>query len=208
MEKNNDFLDKLISPEIKEKLETVIKNRTNYITVVVEDLYQSQNASSVTRTCENVGIQNIHTIQNRNSFILDEKISLGAEKWVNIIKYNNTPECIEKLKESGYRIIATTPHKNDYDLECLPLNNKIALVFGTEEKGLSDYVINSAEQFMKIPMYGFTESLNISVSVAITVSYLMDKLKDSNFSWKLNEEESMDLKLNFLKNIIDKERVH
>jgi tRNA (guanosine-2'-O-)-methyltransferase len=198
-----DFLYKQVSPEIKNKLEVVIQNRTRYITIVVEDLYQSQNASSVTRTCENSGIQDIYAIEDRNNFIIDENVSLRAEKWVDIFRYNNTPKCIEKLKADGYRIIATTPHKNDFNLEELPIDNKIAIIFGTEEKGLSDDAINSADQFMKIPMFGFTESFNISVSTAITACYLTNKLRDSKINWKLTEEESQDLKLNFLKKLID-----
>ncbi len=166
-----------LSPAQAASLGQIIKNRTKYLTVVIEDLYQVQNASSIVRTCESLGIEDVHAIEMRNRFIVDEQISRGAENWVNITRYNqpdtnNTLVCLEKLKADGYKIIATTPHKDDFNLDSLPVDNKFALVFGTEEKGLTDAAIQSADQFMKIPMYGFTESLNISVSLAISVYHL------------------------------------
>jgi tRNA (guanosine-2'-O-)-methyltransferase len=194
-----EYLEAQLSPEQKEKLEQILKNRTKYLTVVVEDLYQAQNASSIVRTCENLGVQDIHAIEMRNSFILDEQISQGAGKWLNISRYNNTEACLKKLKAEGYKIIATTPHKEDFNLEQLPVDNKLALVFGTEEKGLTEFAIKSADQFMKIPMYGFTESLNISVSLAVSVYHLIEKIRRVNLNWQLSAEEMLDTKFQLLK---------
>ncbi|MBC7472847.1 MAG: RNA methyltransferase [Candidatus Sericytochromatia bacterium] len=180
--------------ELISQINQIVADRTDYLTVVVEDLYQAHNANSVIRSCESLGILNLHTIENKNKFNLDHNLSTGSDSYLNINRYdqgnvNNSEICINKLKSQGYKIVATTPHKNDYDLNDLPLNNKIAVIFGTEEKGLSDYVINNADLYMKIPMFGFTESLNISVSVAVTVYQLIKKLNSSNIKWKLSENE-------------------
>lgn len=205
-----EYLSEQLTDGQKEKLEQIIKNRTKYLTVVIEDLYQSQNASSIVRTCENLGVEDIHAIEMRNSFIVDEQISQGAGNWINIIRYNqpdtnNTQICLEKLRAEGYKIIATTPHKDDFNLDDLPVDNKLALVFGTEEKGLTDFAINAADQFMKIPMYGFTESLNISVSLAISIYHLMAKIRRTNLNWQLSGEEISDSKLKLLKKISEQE---
>jgi tRNA (guanosine-2'-O-)-methyltransferase len=205
-----EYLSAQLGPGQLEKLEQVIRYRTKYLTVVIEDLYQPQNASSITRTCENLGIEDIHIIEMRNRFVLDEHVSQGASQWLNLIRYNepglnNTQLCLEKLKTDGYKIVATTPHKDDFNLDSLPVGNKFALVFGTEEKGLTSLAIDYADHFMKIPMYGFTESLNISVSLAIAAYHLMAKIRSANLDWQLSPEEMLETKLQLLKKLIPSE---
>jgi len=186
--------------------EKIIQYRTRYITVVLEDIYQSHNASAVLRTCDCFGIQDVHIIENNNEFEINPDVALGSTKWLNLYKYNygetNTLHAFRKLKNQGYRIVATTPYKNDCNLEELSLDSKIALVFGTELNGLSEEAIKYADEFVKIPMYGFTESFNISVSAAIILHYLTEKLRASDRNWKLNEEEIIDVKLNWVKNVV------
>jgi tRNA (guanosine-2'-O-)-methyltransferase len=184
----------------------VIQYRTRYITVVLEDIFQSHNASAVLRSCDCFGIQDVHIIENYNKFEVNHDIALGSAKWLDLYKYcsngTNTINAYESLKAQGYRIIATTPHKNDYKLTDLSLDSKVALVFGTELNGLSDEAIKHADAYVKIPMYGFTESFNISVSAAIILHYLTEKLRDSSLNWKLNEEEIVDIKLRWVKNVV------
>ncbi len=186
--------------------EKIIQYRTRYITVVLEDIYQSHNASAVLRTCDCFGIQDVHIIENNNKFEINPDVALGSTKWLNLFKYNNgetnTLHAFRRLKTQGYRIVATTPYKNDCNLEELSLDSKIALVFGTELNGLSEEAIKYADEFVKIPMYGFTESFNISVSAAIILHYLTEKLRASDQHWKLNEEEIIDVKLNWVKNVV------
>ena len=170
------YLSKYITPERLNLFNNIIKNRTKYITVVLEDIYQSQNASAVLRSCDCFGVQDVHIIENRNEFKLDTEVSLGSSKWLTLNKYNqksnNSLAAIKHLKKKGYRIVATTPHTKDlllpdYDIEV----GKTALVFGSELPGISDIVWNEADQFLKIPMFGFTESFNISVSAAIVLHH-------------------------------------
>lgn len=184
----------------------VIKYRTRYITVVVEDIFQSHNASAVLRTCDCFGIQDIHIIENRNKFDVNPDIALGSAKWLTLHKHSNpvsnTLDTLNRLKEQGYRIAATTPHQNDCELAELNLDSKIALVFGTEVNGLSEEAKQAADLFVKIPMYGFTESFNISVSAAIILYHITEKMRKSDLAWQLNEEEILDIKLTWLKNTI------
>ena len=163
------FLQEFITENRLATFEKVLDNRTRYITVSLEDIYQSQNASAVLRTSDCFGIQDIHVIENKNKYNINPDVALGSSQWLNITKYNqeenNTLQAIQKLKEKGYRIVATTPHTDDVDLDSFDLTKgKIALFFGTELKGLSDLMIENADEYLKIPMYGFTESYNISVS--------------------------------------------
>lgn len=168
-----------------QSLDQELKSKTDYITVIVENLYQPHNANSVIRTCESLGINTVHVIELNNEFMLVDKIALECADHLNIVLHKNISDCIKEIKAKGYKLVATTPHKDDYNLEDLPLSDKIALAFGTEEKGLSKEIIDNADLFMKIPMYGFTESLNISVTVAISTYTLINKLHDTSIDWKI-----------------------
>ena len=174
----------------------------------MEDIFQSQNASAVLRTCDCFGIQNIHIIENRNSFKISKEVALGASKWLTIQKYNRTDnnslEAIRTLKKKGYRIVATTPHKDDQSLLDFDLTKgKTALVFGSELPGISEIIMNEADEFLKIPMHGFTESFNISVSAAIVLHQLTTRLREqSDLSWGLQENEKNEIKLQWIKNTI------
>ena len=188
------------------RFEQIILERTNYITIVLEDIFQPHNASAVIRTCDCFGIQNAHIIENTNKYRINPDITLGSNKWVNMFTYksleNNTLETIHQLKSKGYKIVATSPHIKSYSPDNLPLDNKIALFMGKEEEGISQTVIDEADMFVHIPMYGFTESLNISVSAAILVQNLTERLKKSNINWHLAEEEMLDIKLIWARNTI------
>ena len=181
-----DFLFGFISENKKSLFETIIKNRTRHITVVLEDIYQPHNASAVLRSADLFGVQDIHIIENRNQYEVNPDVALGSSKWLTLNKYNNqeqnTVACFENLRKNGYRIVATTPHKEDVMLDELPLNQKTAVVFGTELEGLSDIALENADAFVKIPMYGFTESFNISVSAALTLFNLTERLRKSDIS--------------------------
>jgi len=183
-----------------EKFEQIIQSRTRHLTVVLENIFQSQNASAVLRSCECMGVQDVHVIENSYQFETHPDIALGANKWLDIFQYNatetnNTFAAIKNLRKKGYKIVATTPHKNDFSLEQLPIDDKIALFFGTEQTGLSNDVIEQADYFMQIPMYGFTESYNISVSAAISMYELTKRIRQSSVNWQLSEEERVDILL-------------
>ena len=186
----------IISNNKKEMFSRIASERTNHITVVLENIYQEHNASAVVRTCDCFGIQQMHIIEKNNQYKLQRDIALGAGRWVNMYNYNLgnnvTTDCIKKLKSKGYKIIATTPHTNQTISE-LNLNDPVAFVFGTERQGVSEDVYELADDTVKIPMYGFTESFNISVSVAIILSTIRERLEKSDLNWKLSEKEKVKL---------------
>lgn len=167
----------------------VLDQRTRHFTVAVEDVYQMHNTSAVLRSCDVFGIQDVHVIEASLGKKMDREIAMGAQKWVDIHRYNDTQHCIDTLKKQGYRIIATTPHEDSQYLHDFDITQKAAFFFGKEQEGLSDEVLSQADEFLKIPMVGFTESLNISVSAAITIQDVTTKLRNSNISWRFTEEE-------------------
>lgn len=186
------------------QLERVAESRSRYLTVVLEDLYQAQNASAVLRSCDCFGVQDVHIIENRNRFNVHRDIAMGSSKWLTLKKYsdeeNNTREALQSLKRDGYRIIATTPHRDDVTLEEFDVTKgKCALVFGTELTGISDIVAEEADEFMRIPMYGFTESFNISVSASLVMHHLSHKMRNSDIDWRLPEEDKNSLLLDWLR---------
>ncbi len=201
-----NFLESFISGNKKNLFNRIIEYRTRYITVVLEDIYQPHNASAVLRTCDCFGVQDVHIIENRNIYEVNPDVALGSSKWLTLEKYNtannNTLDTINKLKSKGYKIIATTPHKNDTPLCQLDLSKKTALLFGTELKGLSDIALENADAFVKIPMVGFTESFNISVSAAIILHQLTEKLRASDYNWQLTDKEKLDTRLDWVKNVL------
>lgn len=190
-----------------EKMGKVLLERTRYLTVVLENIYQPHNASAVLRSCDGFGMQDVHIIENSNPYRVNPGVSLGSSQWLTLHKYNkeneNTLTAIKKLKANEYRIVATTPHKDDKNLEDFDLSKgKIALFFGTEMHGLSDIVLENADEFMKIPMYGFVESFNISVSCAISLQNLSHRLRESNIDWKLDALEKEEILLEWMRNTI------
>ncbi|MBR1770005.1 MAG: RNA methyltransferase [Bacteroidales bacterium] len=191
-----DAVCEFITPQRKALLEENINNRTNWVVPVIENIHKEQNASAVLRTCDCLGLQEVMVVENNNTFNVTDDISLGANKWLDIKKYNNyennTKQCFDDLRKRGYKIIATMPYKNDINLQDVDINDKCAVVFGSEVDGISREAIANADCFMKIPMYGFTESFNISVSAAITLHYLTDKLRSSDLNWHLSDEHKLD----------------
>jgi len=200
------YLLGFITENKRNKFEKIIKYRTRYLSVVLEDIYQPHNASAVLRTCDCFGIQDVHIIENKNKYDVNPDVALGSSKWLTMIKHNeneeNTIETFNKLKNQGYKIVATSPHKDQFMLDELPLDQKTALVFGTELNGLSDVALENSDYFVKIPMYGFTESFNISVSAALSLHYLTEKLRKSEINWQLPEDEILDIKLDWVRNVI------
>jgi len=173
----------------------VVSERTRHFTVVTEDVFQLHNTSAVMRTCDIFGIQDLHVVEEIKGKRIDKEIALGAQKWVDLYRYDKIDSCLNTLKEQGYRIIATTPHENAQMLEDFDITQKAAFFFGKESSGLSDKVLSKADGFLKIPMYGFTESLNISVSAAIILQEVVLKLRRTEIPWQLTQEEQYEKRL-------------
>lgn len=205
-EKLLSYLLSFMSDNKNELFEKIMAERTKHITVVLEDIFQPQNASAVLRTCDVFGIQDVHVIENENEYNVNPRVVHGASKWINLHKYNekenNTLDCINQLKAKGYKVYATTPHTNDCLIEDVPLDEPLALMFGTEMTGLSDIAMENVDGYVKIPMYGFSESLNISVSASICLYELSKRLKASDIDWKLTHEEQVAQLLLWVKQVV------
>ena len=194
-------LENFLSSNRMERFESVLSNRTRHFTVAVENVFQSHNASAVLRSCDCFGLQDLHVIANKNQYSLSKDVAMGAQKWVDMYSYyekeNNTQDCIDHLKAQGYQIVATTPHTDDVLLPEFDVTKKSAFFFGTEITGLSDIVLDQADAFVRIPMYGFTESFNISVSAALLLHDVITRLHRSDVNWNLTPEEILDLKIDW-----------
>lgn len=207
-----NHLKEFVTEERYKRICDIIEKRTRYFSIVVENLYQSHNMSAILRTAECFGIQDVHIIENNFEYEISKQVSLGAQKWLSIYRYyqqkNNTIDCLRTIKEKGYKIIATLPHENDCMLDDIPIDEKTAFLFGTELDGLTQEAIDMADGFVKIPMYGFTESYNVSVSVALTMANVNERLRKSSIDWSLPEDEKLALQLDWLKKSIkDSDRI-
>lgn len=196
------FLENILTDNRKERFQQVLSKRTNHFTIAMEDIFQLHNTSAVMRSCEVFGIQQLNVIEERYTKSIDKEIAMGAQKWVDVNRFDSISGCISSMKSKGYQIIATTPHENDCDLDDFDISKPSALFFGTERDGLSEEVLQNADGFLKIPMAGFTESLNISVSAAIIIQNLMSRLHKSDIKWQLSEEEILEKRLQWAKNTI------
>jgi len=203
-----DYLFSFISENKQHLFETIIENRSRHLTVVLENIYQPHNASAVLRSCDLFGVQDVHIIENSNEYTLSDEVAMGSSKWLTLKKYNetenNTIACFDALRKEGYKIVATTPHTNDVLIADLPIDKKTALVFGTELTGLSEVAMENADAFVKIPMYGFTESFNISVSAALSLYQFTENMRKSDVDWALSEEEKIEIQIAWAMNTIKK----
>ncbi|MCF8309211.1 MAG: RNA methyltransferase [Bacteroidales bacterium] len=202
-----EYLAGFITSNKLNQFENVLEYRTRYVTAGIENIYQPQNASAVLRTCDLFGVQDVHIVENNNEYRVNPQVALGASKWLNMYYYNegdfNTPALYDALRSQNYRVVATTPHRHDYSLDEFPLEpGPVALMFGTEMEGLSDWAIENADEFVRIPMYGFTESFNISVSAALIIRELTERVRRSDIQWQLPEEKKMDIRLEWARRVI------
>lgn len=202
------YLSQFVSPNRFAQMSEVVKNRSEYIVPVLEDIEQPQNASAVVRTCDCLGINKICVIENKNEFGIYKDIVRGSTKWVDIIRYNstqnNTADCLNNLKNNGYRIISTLPHHNAKKLSELDITKgKCAVVFGSEPVGISKTVMDLSDEFITIPMCGFTESLNLSVSAAVVIYALKQAALTNNVKdFYLSDNQQDTLMLEWLKKCI------
>ena len=195
------YLGQYMTEERSIRFQEVLKFRTRHFTLAVEDVFKERNASAIVRTADCFGIQDVHIIENQNEYQISENISKGAEKWVNVNIYdahlNNTGACISDLKNMGYQIIATSPHSSGSSPDDFDISKKSAFFMGGEKEGLTDEVLDKADGYIRIPMYGFTESYNISVAGALLLYNMTRRLHQSEIDWELTEQEQLELQLDW-----------
>ena len=194
-----------ISDSRLEKILSVSQERTRYLSVVLSNVFYTQNISAVIRSCDCFGVQDLYIIGNSPSTHVNKHVALGTYNWVDIHRNTFKPEeeTLSEMKDKGYRIVVTLPEQGASSLHNFDIDRgKIALVMGNEREGVSPVVKEMADEFLYIPMAGFSQSLNISVSTAVIISELTGKIRSSNLEWRLKESELMDLQYTWMKNSV------
>lgn len=209
-----NYLGQFITEHKKEVMEKVLNQRTRFITVVLEDIFKPHNASAVLRTCDCFGVQDIHVIEKTNPYKINPYVTRGASQWVDLYKYfekegSSVKTCFKQLRSRGYRIVATTPAKGSISIHDLEPDQKLALVFGNEHEGISQEVKEEADELVHIPMHGFTDSFNISVSASIFLFDLIKKAKKFNHpDFFLSEREKEDIRIKWYRSVVKHSEVH
>lgn len=208
----SQVLGNVVSENKKRLIETALENRTRYLTVVLENIQKPHNASAVLRTVECLGLQDFYFIEQQKEYEANPGIVKGAIKWVDVYRYgetgtNSTAACLQALKAKGYAIAVTSPHADGFYPEQLPIDRPVALVFGNEQEGVSTTALEFADYHLRIPMWGFTESYNLSVSAAICTYTLMQRIRESRNKWRLSEEESEELRLQWYRTLVKRANI-
>jgi tRNA (guanosine-2'-O-)-methyltransferase len=197
------FLKQFVTKNRWDNFIRIVNNRTNFVTIILEDIYHEHNISACLRSADCFGIQNVNIIEQKHSFKDNKEISMGASKWININRYEKTISAIEKLKKEGYKIVLTSPHSSEKTIfDNSLIKDKVAILFGSEVNGCSNDAKKLADEFISIPMYGFTESYNISVAVALTLQQLTNQIRKSKLNWQLCQNEKNEIVEDWLKKSI------
>ena len=202
-----EYLEQFTTQHKINLINRVLELRTRHVTMVLEDIFHGHNISAAVRSAEGFGIQDVHIIEQRHKYNFKVGIDKGASEWLSVNRYdkkeiNNTQACFEALKKDGYAIAVTSPHAQGYTLNTLPLDKKIALVLGTEQTGATAYALTEADLHVRVSMYGFTESFNISVCAALCLYDISTRLRESDIAWQIPQQEKIDIKLDWLRNIV------
>ncbi len=201
-------LEPLMTERRQAKLNRILADRMTYMSVVLEDIYNPQNSNAVLRSCDCFGIQDVHIIETINPHEQRNEVSKGSDKWLSLHTYNdpavnNTLACIKGLKEKGIRIVATKATEDavalrDFDVSKGPF----ALVLGNELHGITDEMDRLADEYIHIPMCGFTQSLNLSVAGALCIHHLKQEMEEKSIDWKLTAVEQLDVHLQWIVNTL------
>ena len=192
-----DYMTQFLTEERKEVLRRTLASRTHYMRIMTENMFHPQNASALVRHCEAFGLQDLHTVETLCKFNPNVNIVRGTDKWVDLTRHESTTQAIADLKSAGYRIVATTPHRESCTPETFDVGKgNFCLVFGTEHAGVSDEIIEAADEYLRIPMCGMVESLNVSASAAILIYMLSQRMRLSEgLDWQIEEPERQKIML-------------
>lgn len=197
-----DYLKQFLTDERLSKIEHFSLESSDFVLPVMEDVYQFRNAAAIVRSAEACGFHHVVALEEENVFNPNLKVTKGAETWVQVEKMPNNLDSLKEIKKRGYRILAVSPEKNATMLPDYEVKEPIALVFGTELEGVSDEILDFADETLAIPMFGFTKSFNVSVAAAICMYELKQKLMKSGIEYQLSDEKLLELKIRWAKNSI------
>lgn len=197
-----DYLKNFLTDERLSKIEHFAPESSDFILPVIEDIYQFRNAAAIVRSVEACGFHKVVALQEDNTFEPNLRVTKGADTWVEVERLPRNMESFQHIKDRGYKMVAVSLEKNAKFLPEYEITEPIALVFGTEMQGVTEEILDFADETLAIPMYGFTRSFNVSVAASICMYELKQKLIKSNIDYKLNEEKLLQMKIRWAVNSI------
>ncbi|WP_312078200.1 RNA methyltransferase [Chryseobacterium sp.] len=200
LEKTYEYLQQFLTEERLRKIEHFAPESSDFILPVIEDIYQFRNAAAIVRSVEACGFHKVVALQEEYSFEPNLRVTKGADTWVEVEKLPRNMESFKNIKDRGYKMVAVSLEKNAQFLPEYEITEPIALVFGTEMQGVTEEILDFADETLAIPMYGFTRSFNVSVAASICMYELKQKLIKSNIDYKLNEEKLLKMKIRWAVN--------
>jgi tRNA (guanosine-2'-O-)-methyltransferase len=195
-----EYLKQFLTEERLRKIEHFSPESSDFVLPVMDDVYQFRNAAAIIRSVEACGFHKVIAMEEENVFNPNLTVTKGAETWVEVEKMPKNIASLQQIKDRGYKILAVSLEKNAVMLPDYQITEPIALVFGTELEGVSEEVIDFADETLAIPMYGFTRSFNVSVAAGICMYELKQKLLNSNIDYKLSEEKLLKMKIRWAVN--------
>lgn len=197
-----EYVSGFLTDERLRKIEHFSQESSDYILPVVEDIYQFRNAAAIVRSVEACGFHKVIAMEQENIFDPNLRVTKGADTWVEVEKMPRTLDSLKTIKERGYKIVAVSPERNATMLPNYQPVAPLALVFGTEWEGTTDELLDFADETLAIPMYGFTQSFNVSVAAAICFYDLKQKLVNSGINYKLSPQKLLEMKIRWAVNSI------
>ena len=194
------YLEKFLTEERLQKINFFAPESSDYLLPVMEDIFQFRNAAAIVRSVEACGFHKIVAMESENVFNPNLRVTKCAETWVEVEKLPHSLDSIKKIKNRGYKIVAVSPEKNATLLPDFSISEPVALVFGTEKEGVTEEILDFADETLAIPMYGFTRTFNVSVAASICMYELKQKLLKSGIDYKLSEEKMWQMKVRWAVN--------
>lgn len=202
LEATYKYLQQFLTEERLRKINHFSLESSDFILPVVEDVYQFRNAAAILRSVEACGFHKVVALEKENVFDPNLRVTKGADTWVQVEKMPRTLASLQQVKDCGYKIVAVSPERNATMLPDYQPTEPLALVFGTEWEGTTDELLDFADETLAIPMYGFTQSFNVSVAAAICMYDLKQKLINSEINYKLSDEKLLQTRINWAVNSI------
>ncbi len=165
-----ELLEPLTLPARRKRLSDVIAMRLDSVTVLMDAPHDPHNGSAILRSADAFGVQTVHVVPRTEPFAISGNVAKGTERWVDVVRHPSADAAVNTLQNAGYRLVATHPG-GELCPEALAEIPRLALVMGNEHDGISAALARAAEQTVRIPMRGFVESLNVSVSAAILLAF-------------------------------------
>ncbi len=192
-----------LTPERWAKIQKVVNSRTCDVTPVLENIYDRGNMSAVFRSSEAMGFQSVHVIEPGERFKESQRVTAGADKWLDILRFKETVTAVAAIRGKGYQILATHLNADARPLAEMDLTQPTAIVFGNEKDGISKDMIELCDATVVLPMRGFVQSYNISVAAAIAFQTIASIRDQKKIGGTLSEKERRILEAHFCLRTLD-----